>query len=102
MLAAAWPFEAQSICVEGTHAQAALIGGWLRSRLGHDVEVEHEEAEILTAVSVDGVPIDAPPGEPPPPSDLLSDQLDQFAADRIYEDAVRGASASSRSSSPSA
>jgi glucose-6-phosphate dehydrogenase assembly protein OpcA len=91
MLAAAYPFEAQSISVQGTHAQAALLGGWLCSRLGHPVEVEHEEAEILTAVSVDGVPIDAPPGEPPPPSDLLSDQLDQFGPDRIYEDAVRAA-----------
>jgi glucose-6-phosphate dehydrogenase assembly protein OpcA len=91
MLAAAYPFEAQSIRVHGTHAQAALLGGWLSSRLGHDVEVEHEQADILTAVSVDGVPIDAPPGEPPPPSDLLSDQLDQFGPDRIYEDAVRAA-----------
>jgi glucose-6-phosphate dehydrogenase assembly protein OpcA len=91
MLAAAWPFEAQSIRVQGTHAQAALLGGWLCSRLGHQVEVEHDQADILTAVSVDGVPIDAPPGEPPPPSDLLSDQLDQFGPDRIYEDAVRAA-----------
>jgi glucose-6-phosphate dehydrogenase assembly protein OpcA len=91
MLAGAWPFEAESIRVQGTHAQAALLGGWLCSRLGHDVEVEHEHADVLTAVSVDGVPIDAPPGEPPPPSDLLSDQLDQFGRDRIYEDAVRAA-----------
>jgi glucose-6-phosphate dehydrogenase assembly protein OpcA len=91
MLAAAWPFEAESIRVHGTHAQAALLGGWLCSRLGHEVEVEHEQAGVLTAVSVDGVPIDAPPGEPPPPSDLLSDQLDQFGRDRIYEDAVRAA-----------
>jgi glucose-6-phosphate dehydrogenase assembly protein OpcA len=91
MLAAAWPFEAKSIRVRGTHAQAALLGGWLRSRLGHDVAVEHEQADVLTAVSVDGEPIDAPPGEPPPPSDLLSDQLDQFGPDRIYEDAVRAA-----------
>jgi glucose-6-phosphate dehydrogenase assembly protein OpcA len=91
MLAAAWPFEAQSIRVHGTRAQAALLGGWLCSRLGHDVGVEHEQADVLTAVSVDGEPIDAPPGEPPPPSDLLSDQLDQFGRDRIYEDAVRAA-----------
>jgi glucose-6-phosphate dehydrogenase assembly protein OpcA len=91
MLAAAWPFEAKSIRVQGTHAQAALLGGWLRSRLGHDVAVEHEQADVLMAVSVDGEPIDAPPGEPPPPSDLLSDQLDQFGPDRIYEDAVRAA-----------
>lgn len=91
MLANAWPFEARSIRVQGTHAQAALLGGWLSSRLGHDVEVEHEQADVLNAVAVDGAPIDAPPGEPPPPSDLLSDQLDQFGRDRIYEDAVRAA-----------
>jgi glucose-6-phosphate dehydrogenase assembly protein OpcA len=93
MLAAAWPFEGRSVCVQGTKAQAVLIGGWLRSRLGHDVEVEHEPADALTAVSVDGVRIDAPPGEAPASSDLLSDELDRFTHDSVYEDAVRGAAA---------
>ena len=93
MLAGAWPFEAQTIRVRGTRAQALLLAGWLRSRLAHDVEVEHEVADVLTAVAIDGVPIDAPPGEPPPPSDLLSDELDRFTRDRVYEDAVRAAGA---------
>ena len=91
MLAQAWPFECERIRVRATRAQALLLVGWLRSRLGHDVELAHEEADVLTGVSVDGEPIDAPPGEAPAPSDLLSDELDRFTHDRIYEDAVRAA-----------
>jgi len=91
VLAHAWPFEAHTIHVRGTAAQAELLGGWLRSRLGHDVRVEHEPAEALVAVSVDGVAIDAPPGEPPPASELLSDELERFGRIRVYEDAVRTA-----------
>jgi hypothetical protein len=55
------------------------------------VKLEHEPAEILTSVYVDGKAIEAPPGEPPPPSELLSDQLERFTRDRVYEAAVRGA-----------
>jgi glucose-6-phosphate dehydrogenase assembly protein OpcA len=91
-LAAAWPFEAREISVRATYAQALLLAGWLRSRLGHDVAVEHEPADVLTSVYVDGKAIDAPPGEPPPPSELLSDQLDRFTRDPVYEAAVRAAS----------
>ena len=91
MLAAAWPFEGRAIRVKGTRAQATLLAGWLASRLSHDVELEHEAADILTAVAVDGERIDAPPGEPPPPADLLSDELDRFTRDEIYEGAVRAA-----------
>ena len=94
MLAAAWPFEGNRIRVQGTLAQATLLAGWLRSRLGRDVELEHEPADILTAVAVDGNPIDAPPGEPPPPSDLLSDELDTFTHNPVYEEAVRAAGGS--------
>jgi glucose-6-phosphate dehydrogenase assembly protein OpcA len=91
VLAGAWPFEGRKISVVGTHAQALLLGGWLRSRLQHDVEVEHEPADVLTSVAVDGVAIDAPPGDAPLPSDLLSDELDTFTRDRVYEEAVRAA-----------
>jgi hypothetical protein len=90
-LAAAWPFEAREISVRATYAQALLLAGWLRSRLGHDVAVEHEPADALTSVYVDGKAIDAPPGEPPPPSELLTHQLDRFTRDPIYEAAVRAA-----------
>ncbi|MFL5937552.1 MAG: glucose-6-phosphate dehydrogenase assembly protein OpcA [Gaiellaceae bacterium] len=90
-LAGAWPFDAREISVTATRAQALLIAGWLRSRLGHDVGVEHEPANVLTSVYVDGKAIDAPPGEPPPPSELLSDQLERFTRDPVYEAAVRAA-----------
>ncbi len=94
MLAAAWPFEARAIRVRGTRAQALLLAGWLQSRLGHELDVEHEPADVLTAVAIDGDAIDAPPGEAPAPSDLLSDELDRFTRDRAYEDAVRAAGGS--------
>ena len=90
-IAAAWPFEGRELSVTATRAQALLLAGWLRSRLGHDVELEHEPAEILTGVYVDGRQVDAPVGEPPPPSDLLSHQLDRFTRDPIYEAAARAA-----------
>src|SRR6266545_3156476 len=54
-LAAAWPFDAREIAVRATHAQALLLAGWLRSRLGHDVALEHEPADVLTSVYIDGV-----------------------------------------------
>jgi glucose-6-phosphate dehydrogenase assembly protein OpcA len=90
-LAVAWPFDAREISVKATRAQALLLAGWLRSRLGHDVALEHEPADVLTSVYVDGKPIDAPPGEPPPPSELLSHQLDRFTRDPIYEASVLAA-----------
>ena len=87
------PFEAREISVRATYAQALLLKGWLQSRLGHEVTLEHEPADILTSVYVDGEVIDAPPGEPPPPSELLTNQLERYARDPIYEDAVRAAAA---------
>src|SRR5256884_4172845 len=45
-LAAPWPGIAnvERIKVKGTAAQAQLLAGWLRSRLGRDVALEHEPA----------------------------------------------------------
>jgi glucose-6-phosphate dehydrogenase assembly protein OpcA len=92
-LASLWPgiAEVKKIRVTGTPAQAALLAGWLRSRLGHPVELEHEQSDHLVAVELDGKPAPFPPGDPPPPADLLSEQLDQFERDRIYEESVRSA-----------
>jgi hypothetical protein len=42
-------------------------------------------------VDVDGEPAPFPPGDPPDPSDLLSDELDTFGRDRVYEEAARAA-----------
>jgi hypothetical protein len=63
--------------VTGPPAEAALVAGWLRARAG--VEVEIEPAEQLPV----GVPGDA--------SDLLSDELDIFVRNPVYEDSVRNA-----------
>jgi glucose-6-phosphate dehydrogenase assembly protein OpcA len=92
-LASLWPGigNVERIRVTGTAAQAELLAGWLRSRLGRAVELEHEPADHLEAVEIDGKPAPFPPGDAPPPSDLLSEQLDRFERDRIYEEAVRSA-----------
>ena len=92
-LASLWPgiADVKRIRVTGTAAQAQLLAGWLRSRLRRPVELEHEEADRLTAVEIDGEQAPFPPGDRPPASDLLSEELDRFERDRIYEEAVRSA-----------
>jgi glucose-6-phosphate dehydrogenase-like protein OpcA len=90
-LASLWPEIANvhRIRVVGTAAQARLLCGWLRSRLERAVQVEHEPADRLLGVDVDGKPAPFPPGDAPPPADLLSEELDRFTRDPIYEAAVR-------------
>jgi glucose-6-phosphate dehydrogenase assembly protein OpcA len=92
-LASLWPGigNVERIRVTGTAAQAELLAGWLRSRLSRPVQLEHEPADHLEAVEIDGKPAPFPPGDAPPPSDLLSEELDRFERDRIYEEAVRSA-----------
>jgi glucose-6-phosphate dehydrogenase assembly protein OpcA len=93
-LASLWPgiADVKTIEVEGTEAQADLLAGWLRSRLGrHEIELQHTPSDRLVGVKVDGEPAPFPPGDPPDPADLLSDELDRFARDRVYEDAARAA-----------
>ena len=89
-IAALWPDAAATrvLRVEGPQAEALLLAGWLRSRLGRHVELEAVEAKTLTAVAVDGVDVEPAPEEPKTPGDLLSDQLEIFGRDRIYEQAV--------------
>ena len=91
-LASLWPDIANvtKIRVTGTAAQAHLLAGWLRTRLDREVELEHEQADRLEGVAIDGEAAPFPPGDPPAPADLLSEELDRFERDRIYEDAVRG------------
>jgi glucose-6-phosphate dehydrogenase assembly protein OpcA len=92
-LASLWPGidAVKRIKVTGTEAQAHLLAGWLRSRLGHTVELDHEPADRLVSVEVDGEPAPFPPGAPPDPADLLSDELDRFSRDRVYEEAALAA-----------
>jgi hypothetical protein len=80
------------IRVHGSAAQAHLIAGWLRSRLDRsDLVLEHVDAERLEGIDLDGEPVAFPPGDPPSPSDVLSDELDRFSRDPVYEGAVLAA-----------
>lgn len=92
-LASLWPgiAEVRKIRVRGTQAQAHLLAGWLRSRLGKPVGLEHEPSDRLIGVEIDGEPAPFPPGDPPQPSDVLSDELDRFTRDPVYEAAVAAA-----------
>jgi len=74
-LARAWPDLPDRI--EGPPAETALVAGWLRSRAGVEVEVERADA--------------LPVGHAGDSSDLLSDELDVFLRDPVYEEAVRSA-----------
>ena len=91
LLATLWPDIASvgTIRVTGTSAQALLIAGWLRSRLGRDdIELDHVDAPRLEGIELDGRPAAFPPGDPPIPSDVLSDELDRYVRDPVYEAAV--------------
>jgi hypothetical protein len=89
-LASMWPGIAtvERLRVRATPAQAHLLAGWLRSRLRRPVELEIDPAETLLGVEVDGNPAPFPAGDPPRPSDLLSEELDRFGRDPVYEAAV--------------
>jgi len=95
LLASLWPdiAEVSAIRVTGTAAQAFLLGGWLRSRLGRELRVDHVEAERLIAVDLDGQAAPFPPGDPPLPSAVLSEELDRFTREPVYEAAVAAAAA---------
>ena len=92
-LATLWPgiAEIKTLRVTATAAQAHLLVGWLRSRLGRKIELEHVPSDKLAAVEIDGEPVPFPPGDAPDPADLLSDELDRFGRDKVYEAAVRAA-----------
>jgi Glucose-6-phosphate dehydrogenase subunit len=90
-IAALWPdvSEAERIRVAGPGAEALLLCRWLSTRIDRAVELEHEPAGEIELVEVDGHT--ASPGryERRSPSDLLSDQLEIFGRDRVYEETVR-------------
>lgn len=72
-LAEAWPELPDRLT--GPPAETSLVAGWLRSRAGVEVAVERADA--------------LPVGGDRPSSDLLSEELDVFVRDEIYEAAVR-------------
>jgi glucose-6-phosphate dehydrogenase assembly protein OpcA len=79
--------DGRQLRVRGPIHESSLLAGWLRSRLGHEVELEHEPADRIELVVLDGEEIRARE-ERPSPSDLLSGELDRFSRDPIYESAV--------------
>jgi hypothetical protein len=74
-LARSWPDLPDRIAAPS--AEAALVAGWLRWRVGIEVTVE-EADEVPHAENLDA-------------SDLLSEELDVFGRDPVYEAATRSA-----------
>ena len=70
-------------------AEALLLCGWLRGRLGRQVALDHEERDEIERVEVDGVAAVPIRLEQPSAVDLLSDELELFGRDPVYEEAVR-------------
>lgn len=76
-IAARWPgiAEVEELHVSARPAEVALLRGWLRSRLGGEIDVvAAEDAELRV--------------EEQSASELLSGELDQLARDPVYEAAV--------------
>jgi glucose-6-phosphate dehydrogenase assembly protein OpcA len=74
--------------VRGPRPEALLLASWLSSRLGHDVVLEHDEAAAIERVEADGTAVEAEEEEPKTSADLLSEQLEQYARDPVYEASV--------------
>ena len=90
--------------MHGTRAQgvSARAAG-CASRLGHEVALEIDEREKLEGIDLDGKPCEFPPGAPPNPSDVLSDELEIFVPQpglRAGRDRGRGYRLAPRRSDP--
>jgi hypothetical protein len=90
-VAALWPDVAgtSSLRVAGPRPEAVLLARWLSARLGREIELDHEPAGEIELVETDGRQAAPARFERPSPSSLLSDQLEIFSRDRIYEETVR-------------
>jgi Glucose-6-phosphate dehydrogenase subunit len=90
-IARLWPdvADARELSVTGPESDALLLVGWLRSRLGRDVDLTHEPAGEVEAVTVDGEEVPKLREPRQSASDLLSEELDRFSRDPVYEAAVK-------------
>jgi glucose-6-phosphate dehydrogenase assembly protein OpcA len=89
-----WPDVAgvSALRAAGPEPEALLLQSWLAARLGREIRLEHEPAGEVELVAVDGREVLPARSGLLTPSDLLSDQLEVFGRDRIYEEAVRSSS----------
>jgi hypothetical protein len=92
-LADLWPGikQARSVHVTGPKAEALLLAGWLRSRLRKQIGLRRSDARTIRRVEVGGRPVTPAHVPGASSSDLLSDQLELFGRDHVYEAAVRAA-----------
>jgi glucose-6-phosphate dehydrogenase assembly protein OpcA len=92
-MARLWPgaANAERLVVAGPRAEGLLLAGWLRSRLGREVELDVEVADDLERVELDGHTVVPSRADDRSPGDLLSTELEQFGRDPIYEAAVEAA-----------
>ena len=89
-IARLWPLEPSELHVVGPVAEAALLAGWLRSRLDRTIALRCDEADRIELLALDGREVQARE-ERLTPSDLLSLQLDRFSRDPGYEAAIAAA-----------
>jgi glucose-6-phosphate dehydrogenase assembly protein OpcA len=91
-LASFWPTIAeQEIRVRGPVAEASLLRAWLGARLRRAMRPVESADEL--EVQLGGERIPPIRREKVSPADLLSNELDRFSRDRIYEEAVTTAAA---------
>jgi Glucose-6-phosphate dehydrogenase subunit len=88
-LADRWPFEGERLHVTGRRADGVLLQAWLRSRLKKEIPLRVTEARELRAVEIDGEPVRVRRRHMRSAGELLSDALEVFGRDPIYEAAVR-------------
>jgi Glucose-6-phosphate dehydrogenase subunit len=90
-----WPAIAEDdeVWVTGPRAEAHLLAGWLRSRLDREVKLDLEEEDFgeTNEITVGGKLAPLRSGEPRSSSDLLSEELEVYVRDPVYEAAVRAA-----------
>lgn len=86
-IAQRWPISPNELHVVGPAAEASLLAGWLRSRLGRDVALRVDPADQIELLELDGHEIKAREDRMTA-SDLLSRELDRFSRDAVYEAAV--------------
>jgi glucose-6-phosphate dehydrogenase assembly protein OpcA len=90
-LAALWPGikDVSALRVAGPEADGTLLARWLSTRLGREISLTLEPAGEIELVEADGIPVAPTRRDNESASDLLSEQLDLFSRDGVYEAAVR-------------